>query len=64
MTEYTGSDRSRRDAVCVDQNAEDIAGTKGGAWPSVLYLLQASCPELKCPPFDSTKPFTCAVCSK
>ena len=65
MTEWTGSNRGgRKDTVCMDQNAEDIKGTKGGAWPSVLYLLQASCDGFSCPPFDGNKPFTCVVCSK
>ena len=64
MTEWTRSKRGRKDTVCMDQSVEDIKGTKGGAWPSVLYLLQASCDGFSCPPFDSNKPFTCVVCSK
>ena len=64
MTEHTGSNvGGRRDTICVDQDAE-AAATKGSSWPAVLYLMQATCIGLSCPPFDSQKPLTCAVCSK
>ena len=63
MSEYTQSGRGRRDTICVDQNAE-AASTKGSAHPAMLYLMQASCIGLDCPPFDSQKPLTCVVCSK
>ena len=64
MTEYTLNNRGgRRDTICVDQNAE-AAATKGSAYPALLYHMQASCIGLECPPFNSQKPLTCAVCSK
>ena len=64
MTEGTHSSRGgRRDTICVDQDAE-AATTKGSSWPAILFLMQATCVGLDCPPFNSQKPLTCAVCSK
>ena len=62
-TEWIGSNRSRRDTICVDQDAE-AASTNGSVWAAQFYLMQASCIGLDCPPFDSQKPLTCVVCSK
>ena len=67
MTEGLHSNRGgRKDTVCVDQNAEDVPGTKGGGWPAVLYELHTSSSStgFHLPPFHSSKPLTCAVCSK
>ena len=63
MTERTGNRGGRRDTICVDQDAE-AATTKGSAYPAMLFLMQVTCVGLDCPPFDSQKPLTCAVCSK
>ena len=64
MTEWTGNNRGgRRDTICVDQDAE-AAATKGSAHASMLFLMQVTCVGLDCPPFNSQKPLTCAVCSK
>ena len=64
MTEYTGSNRGgRRDTICVDQDAE-AAATKSSGHPAMLFLMQATCIGLNCPPFNSQKPLTCVVCSK
>ena len=63
MSEESHIVRDPRDTICVDQDAE-AAGTKGSASAAQLYLMQASCIGLDCPPFDSQKPLTCVVCSK
>ena len=64
MTEHTGSSRGgRRDTICVDQYAE-AAGTRSSAYAAQLFLMQVTCTGLDCPPFNSQKPLTCAVCSK
>ena len=63
MTEYTQNGRGRRDTICVDQD-DEAAATKSSAHPAMLYLMQATCIGLNCPPFNSQKPLTCVVCSK
>ena len=64
MTEHTGSGREgRRDTICVDQYAE-AASPADTKYPAMLFLMQATCIGLNCPPFNSQKPLTCAVCSK
>ena len=64
MTERTdGSRPGRRDTICVDQNTE-AAGTRSSARPAQLYLMHVTCIGFNCPPFNSQKPLTCAVCSK
>ena len=67
MTEWTTSNRGgRKDTVCIDQDPEDIPGTKGGHWPAVVHPMHASCTStgFSCPPFNASKPLTCAVCSQ
>ena len=67
MTEWTTSNRGgRKDTICIDQDPEDIPGTKGGDWPAVAHPMHASCTStgFSCPPFNASKPLTCAVCSQ
>ena len=64
MSERTQNQRAgRRDTICVDQFAE-AASTRSSGNPAMLYLMQVTCIGLDCPPFNSQKPLTCAVCSK
>jgi hypothetical protein len=61
---YPGSGRPRKDTICVDQNAETVVGSGSDTNPSVVYLMDAQCNGLPCPPYAAKKPLTCAVCSK
>ena len=70
-TEYTGylmtnyKDRSHNmEYFCLDASPEGIP--KGGAsdHENVIYLVEAKCGSLPCPPYVEGREVACAVCSK
>ena len=64
MTESNIAGRHRKDTICVDKDTVPIPGSAANNNPSVVYLMQASCNGLPCPPYNTRKALTCAVCSK
>ena len=64
MTELNRASRHRKDTICVDKDTVVIPGSAANTNPSVVYLMQASCNGLRCPPYVPKKALTCAVCSK
>lgn len=50
--------------VCVDKAPEPIPGGEANKNEAILYLIQASCGTLKCPPYTSYYELTCVVCTK
>ena len=64
MTELTYSTRQRKDTICVDKDAVPIPGSGANEGPALIYLMDAGCNGLPCPPYTPRKALTCAVCSK
>ena len=70
-TEYTGylmaayyGHNGRTLFECVDDQPESVPGLNGGDNNNALYYhLEATCNSLRCPPYDSEKELTCAVCT-
>ena len=70
-TEYTGylmathySHNGRTIFECVDDQSESVPGLNGGDDNNALYYhVEATCNSLSCPPYDSEKELTCAVCT-
>ena len=63
MSEYTRSNRPRKDTICVERAGENAKAYK--PHPSVNYLMNVNCDTgLTCPPFTAGKPLTCCVCTK
>ena len=65
MSEITATttNRPRKDTICADRYGE--GGEHYSPYPSVNYLMNVHCDEgLECPPYTSSKPLTCAVCTK
>ncbi len=54
----------RTSYTCVDKNPESVPGSAGDHAPAVFYLTEVNCGTLPCPPYDSQKEVTCAVCTK
>ena len=49
---------------CVDDQPESVPGLNGGDTDNALYYhVGATCNSLSCPPYDSEKELTCAVCT-
>ena len=62
MTEYHA--HHRRTFECVDKDPESIPGSAGNVNGALFYHTEATCNGLPCPPYDSNKELTCAVCTK
>ena len=62
MTERSSDRRSTFE--CVDRSQESIPGSRGDSRGARLYHVEATCSsELQCPPYNSQKELTCAVCT-
>ena len=62
MSENHGNYRTH--FVCVDKGMEYIQNYSGHADACDLWLVEASCVSLPCPPYDPQKELGCVVCSK
>ncbi len=70
--EYNGylmSDRHthyRKTYECMDKNPESIAGSNPDTNGALFYFNEVSCSSdgVPCPPYDSQKELTCAVCTR
>ena len=60
--EYINLHRSRV-PICVDVNAESVAGTSSRNVKSMLYFIETTCFGL-CPPYSNGAEITCTVCTK
>ena len=49
---------------CIDVNAESIPGSQANNDGGLFYHVEATCNGLPCPPYDTQKELTCAVCTK
>ncbi len=62
MTEYYGHDRSV--FSCVDKDSQSIPGGNGDENGALFYHVEATCTGILCPPYDTQRELTCAVCTK
>ena len=49
---------------CVDKNPDSVPGTASSTNPAMFYNVEANCNGMACPPYNSQKELTCAVCTK
>ncbi len=49
---------------CMDKDPESIPGSNADTNGALFYFTEATCNGLPCPPYDTQKEVTCAVCSK
>lgn len=50
--------------VCVDINAESVAGSGRGNTHSLLYFIETTCTGIRCPPYSNGAEISCVVCTK
>ena len=62
MTEYHGYHRSM--FSCVDKDAHGLSGEAGDTNGALFYHVEATCNGILCPPYDTEREMTCAVCTK
>jgi len=49
---------------CVDKNPDSVPGSAPNVDGAVFYHVEANCNGMPCPPYNSQKELTCAVCTK
>ena len=57
-------DSSRSQFTCVDHAFKTVPGSAAHSHGLRFYKVEGRCGSLPCPPYDSTKEFACAVCTK
>ena len=62
MTQHHGYHRSMYN--CIDKDAETIPGGVGNENGALFYHVEATCNGILCPPYDTERELTCAVCTK
>ena len=50
--------------TCMDKDAESIPGEAGDTNGALFYHVEATCNGILCPPYDTERELTCAVCTK
>ncbi|XP_071796924.1 uncharacterized protein [Asterias amurensis] len=54
---------ARQQAVCVDEAPEAIPGSQANTDGALIYLMEAYCGALQCPPYVSGREIQCTICS-
>ncbi len=49
---------------CVDKDAQSIPGGVSNEFGALFYHVEATCIGILCPPYDTQRELTCAVCTK
>lgn len=63
MTNFPSEEHSRTQYLCVDSAPEVVPGTYQGEGEARLYLVEAGCSTLVCPPYIKNYEVSCAVCT-
>ena len=61
-TEHRNTRRSSY--TCLDINPEAVGGTNTSTNPALLYFSSTDCNGLSCPPYQTNRVLSCAVCTK
>ena len=69
--EYSGylmtahkNQQGRQSATCVDKEPETVPGEAENTDETAFHHIKVTCNGIQCPPYDSQKELTCAVCTK
>ena len=54
----------RTEYICVERSPEQLPGHIGHQASTHMYPVRATCGGLACPPYNTQKDITCAVCTK
>ncbi|KAK3099862.1 hypothetical protein FSP39_010861, partial [Pinctada imbricata] len=63
MSGYHGHEAASQ-YICLDKDAETLPGTSANKDGKLLYLVEARCGSLKCPPYYEGRELACVVCTK
>jgi hypothetical protein len=56
-------DHHRSTFECVDRSQASVPGSSANTHGALFYHAEATCNGLPCPPYDTEKELTCAVCT-
>ena len=59
-----GNRFGRKATICVDEASESVPGSGANTDPAMIFLMRAVCNGLPCPPYETNKLLTCAVCTQ
>jgi len=62
MADHHGHHRSMHE--CVDANPNSVPGSSADINGALFYHVRAECTGIPCPPYQSRREVTCAVCTK
>ena len=62
MSGYFGHHRTQY--ICMDTALKSVVGSSADQNSLLFYFVEGRCGSLPCPPYDETKEFSCAVCTK
>jgi len=62
MAQHYGFHRSMHE--CVDANPDSVTGSSANIDGALFYHVRAECTGIACPPYQSRREVTCAVCTK
>ena len=64
MTSYHSGDRNRLQYTCVDIAFKKVPGSSANKNGLLFYFVEGRCGSLPCPPYEETREFACAICTK
>ena len=64
MAEYSHTNHHRSQYTCMDSALKPVVGSSANLDGLLFYFVEGKCGSLPCPPYDSTKEFSCAICTK
>ena len=64
MAEYSSSSHYRSQFTCMDTALKPVIGSSANRDSLLFYFVEGRCGSLPCPPYDSTRELSCAVCTK
>ena len=48
---------------CVDRSQESVPGSQTNVNGALFYHVEVKCGGMQCPPYDTQRELTCAVCT-
>ena len=64
MSSNYHSGRHRIQYICIDTDIKPVVGSSADTEGLLLYFVEGRCGALPCPPYDSNRELSCAVCTK
>ena len=64
MAEYSGNNHRRSQFTCMDTALKSVVRSSANQNGLLFYFVEGRCGSLPCPPYDNTKEFSCAICTK